>query len=282
MHLTANRTTTQILADTLKAAYRGWRMTVTTTTGEVITLKHVRPSSDWFTGQEFHSGRDVELAIDEVKAYTLHRAKTEPLANPIRPKVMRLARTHLRRRVPGNPWKVVLTNPYLAVDAHRALTTDRAMVQMALFTDKAADPQLTELRQSFLAETAPLVGEVAPEQPSNVVPLMDPDQAATLLCLRVVEPGAKWVARALATPIPCRQCGKRLKVTVAGGAAAPELDATGRLQLGPDSATKDELGSRLCDGCYELAGWENDHSDGAHDDPHPECPFCQGVAAVPA
>ena len=35
---------------------------------------------------------------------------------------------------------------------------------------------------------------------------------------------------------------------------------------------------RLCLACYDLAGWENAHSDENHsENPNPNCPVCKGV-----
>ncbi|WP_236244268.1 hypothetical protein [Streptomyces sp. CC210A] len=105
---------------------------------------------------------------------------------------------------------------------------------------------------------------------------LPPDQAAALLCSGVVTPGSEWVDAAFATAIPCRVCGRRLRVAqVRGTDGSVAVDSEGRLMFGSGSVSRDALGVRLCDGCYELAGWENAHSDEGHEDkPDPDCPLC--------
>ncbi|MEU5093769.1 hypothetical protein [Streptomyces sp. NPDC020996] len=59
------------------------------------------------------------------------------------------------------------------------------------------------------------------------------------------------------------------------------VDSEGRLVFGSGSLTRDALSVRLCDACFELAGWENSHSDEDHKEkPDPGCPLCG--AAEPA
>ncbi|WP_432034643.1 hypothetical protein [Streptomyces antibioticus] len=59
------------------------------------------------------------------------------------------------------------------------------------------------------------------------------------------------------------------------------VDSEGRLVFGSGSVARDALGVRLCDVCFELAGWENTHSDEGHEEkPEPDCPLCG--AAEPA
>ncbi|WP_327375836.1 hypothetical protein OG393_18865 [Streptomyces sp. NBC_01216] len=108
---------------------------------------------------------------------------------------------------------------------------------------------------------------------------LSPDQAAALLCSGVLAPGSEWVAPALATKIPCRVCGRRLRVVLVRGTdGSVAVDGEGCLVFGSGSVSRDALGV-LCDGCYELAGWENTHNDEGHEEkPDPDCPLC-GVAS---
>jgi hypothetical protein len=106
---------------------------------------------------------------------------------------------------------------------------------------------------------------------------LPPEQAAALLGSGVLEPGADWLADALATVIPCRVCGVRLRVAPVrkpdDGAVA--VDSEGRIVFGSGSVSRDALGVQLCDDCHHLAGWENTHNDEAHEEhPDPECPIC--------
>jgi hypothetical protein len=52
-------------------------------------------------------------------------------------------------------------------------------------------------------------------------------------------------------PVTCKGCGKRT------------TDRTGG-------------GTELCRRCYDEAGLENEHQDGGHTEPHPDCPMCKG------
>ncbi len=106
---------------------------------------------------------------------------------------------------------------------------------------------------------------------------LDPDQAAGLLASGVVTPGCGWLAAALGTMIPCRSCGRHLRVVPVPGPGRDTVavDSEGRLVFGSDSVARDALGVRLCDACFELAGWENTHSDEGHEEkPDPDCPLC--------
>ncbi|MDH2389348.1 hypothetical protein QCN29_11195 [Streptomyces sp. HNM0663] len=112
---------------------------------------------------------------------------------------------------------------------------------------------------------------------------LGPEQAAALLHSGVVTPGCGWLTAALATVIPCRVCGVRLRVEPvrASGGTTVAVDGEGRLVFGSGSASHDALGVQLCDGCFELAGWENTHSDEGHDqEPDPDCPLCGGTGAA--
>ncbi|MFE0642120.1 hypothetical protein ACFW2Y_11010 [Streptomyces sp. NPDC058877] len=109
---------------------------------------------------------------------------------------------------------------------------------------------------------------------------LPPERAAALLSSGVVAPGVAWVAAALAAEIPCRVCGRRLVVNPVRGAdgGTVAVDGEGRLVFGSGSVSRDALGVRLCDDCYELAGWENTHSDEGHEEgPDPDCPLCGGA-----
>ena len=56
----------------------------------------------------------------------------------------------------------------------------------------------------------------------------------------------------------CAVCGKQTRDTGAG-----------------------EAGCGLCAGCYEMAGWENAHSDRDHQtNPDPACPICKEEGLV--
>jgi hypothetical protein len=106
---------------------------------------------------------------------------------------------------------------------------------------------------------------------------LPPGEAAALLSSGVLEPGTHWLADALATVLPCRACGRTLRVTPIrrprDGAVA--VDSEGRLVFGSGSVSRDALGVQLCDDCYDLAGWKNTHDDEAHEEhPDPECPLC--------
>ncbi len=68
-------------------------------------------------------------------------------------------------------------------------------------------------------------------------------------------PGPAWTAaaRRFATIVFC-SCGEH--------------------PLDPDHT--DAFALHLCQGCYDLAGWENTHSDYDHDSyPDPDCPLCR-------
>ena len=109
---------------------------------------------------------------------------------------------------------------------------------------------------------------------------LEPEEAAALLCSAIVRPGSGWVQAALATVIPCRVCGRRLRVTPVHGSdgATVAVDSEGRVVFGSGSVARDALGVRLCDDCYELAGWENTHSDAGHEEkPDPDCPLCSAM-----
>ncbi|MFI1733991.1 hypothetical protein ACH40E_33220 [Streptomyces acidicola] len=106
---------------------------------------------------------------------------------------------------------------------------------------------------------------------------LTPDQAAGILASGVVTPGCRWVAAAVGTVIPCWACRQRLQVTLAPGpgGSTVAVDSEGRLVFGSGSVSRDALGARLCDDCYELAGWENTHTDEDHEaEPDPQCPLC--------
>ena len=112
---------------------------------------------------------------------------------------------------------------------------------------------------------------------------LEPEIAAHLLVSGVVTPRCAWLPAALATVIPCRACGKRLRVAPAAGPDGDSVavDSEGCLVFGSGSVARDALGVRLCDRCFELAGWENTHSDEGHEEkPVPDCPLCG--AAEPA
>ncbi|AWK09544.1 hypothetical protein DDQ41_12150 [Streptomyces spongiicola] len=99
----------------------------------------------------------------------------------------------------------------------------------------------------------------------------------------MVAPGSEWVAPGLATKILCRVRGRRLRVVpVRGTDGSVAVDGEGCLVFGSGSVSRDALGVRLCDGCCELTGWENVHSDEGHEEkPDPNCPL-HGCATDPA
>ncbi|MFI5685842.1 hypothetical protein [Streptomyces sp. NPDC051636] len=107
--------------------------------------------------------------------------------------------------------------------------------------------------------------------------ILKPEEAVRLLASGVVAPECQWLAAALAAEIPCRVCGQRLQVVPVRGVVGSTVavDSEGRLVFGSGSVSRDALGVQLCDGCYELAGWENTHSDEGHEErPDPYCPLC--------
>lgn len=111
---------------------------------------------------------------------------------------------------------------------------------------------------------------------------LEPEGAVLLLTDGVVGPEGQWLSAALGTVILCRACGERLQVAPvrgqgrAGGAVA--VDTAGRLVFGSGGVSRDAFGARLCDGCFELAGWENTHRDEGHQEkPDPDCPLCDAT-----
>lgn len=66
--------------------------------------------------------------------------------------------------------------------------------------------------------------------------------------------------------VPCRGCGRSYQTHTSDGALLRE-PGTRRI-------------TGMCPGCWDFAGWENQHSDEAHSElgADPRCPICKGAA----